>query len=115
VSVRRPQLRRSSQRRERGRRRIAASIAAGVLLETVALWLRSGRIGGNVIVRCRRGHLFTTIWIPAVSVKSLRFGWWRAQHCPVGHHWTVVTPVKQADLSEERRRSAAEHHDIRIP
>jgi hypothetical protein len=94
--------------------RIAVGVSA-VALETAALWLRSGRLGGNVVVRCRRGHLFTTIWIPAASVKSIRLGWWRAQYCPIGHHWTVVTPVKEADLSAEQRQSAREHHDIRMP
>lgn len=96
------------------------SVRAGVVLlavlgETGALWRRSGRLGGKVIVRCRAGHLFTTIWIPAVSMKSLRFGTWRFQHCPVGHHWSLVTPVKPADLTEEQRRTASEHHDVRLP
>jgi hypothetical protein len=91
------------------------SIAAAVVFETAALWVRSGRLSGNVIVRCRHGHLFTTIWIPAASVKSLRLGLWRVQHCPVGHHWTVVAPVKEADLTAQEQRAAREHHDIRVP
>ncbi len=99
----------------RRRRKVIASIAASVFLETAALWVRSGRFGGNVIVRCRHGHLFTTIWIPAASVKSLRLGLWRVQHCPVGHHWTVVAPVDQSDLTDEEQRVAGEHHDVRIP
>jgi hypothetical protein len=91
------------------------SIAAAVFFESAALWARSGRLGGDVIVRCREGHLFTTIWIPAASVKSLRLGFWRVQSCPVGRHWTVVTPVREADLGNQERRTASEHHDIRIP
>ena len=79
------------------------------------MWVRSHRLGGNIVVRCRKGHLFTTIWIPAASLKSLRLGWWRVQHCPVGHHWTVVTPVKETQLSDAERQIAREHHDIRIP
>jgi hypothetical protein len=90
-------------------------IAGAALFETATLWARSRRFGGNVIVRCRAGHVFTTIWIPAASVKSIRLGWWRVQYCPVGHHWTVVTPLKEADLSDEERRAASERHDIRIP
>ena len=89
--------------------------AGGVVAEGGATWLRSRRLGGNLVVRCRQGHLFTTIWIPAVSLKSLRFGYWRFQYCPVGHHWTVVTPVVQSQLSEAERGEAAAHHDIRIP
>jgi hypothetical protein len=86
-----------------------------MLVETAGLWLRARRIGGNVIVRCRAGHLFTTIWIPAASVKSLRLGLWRVQRCPVGRHWSLVTPVKEADLTEAERRFAREHHDIPLP
>jgi len=37
------------------------------------------------------------------------------QHCPVGHHWTVVTAVKEAELSDDERRAARVHHDIRLP
>ena len=99
-----------------GRVRRKLMFAAGVvLLETAALRIRSGRLGGDVIVRCRQGHLFTTIWIPGGSLKSLRLGWWRFQRCPVGHHWSVVTPVKAAELTEQERRSAGEARDIRVP
>jgi len=77
--------------------------------------LRGYRVGRNVIVRCRDGHLFTTIWIPGLSVKAARLGRWRFQRCPVGRHWSIVTPVREADLSEEARRSAAAHKDIPIP
>lgn len=90
-------------------------VIAGVLVETLATWLRSGRLGGHLVVKCRAGHLFSTIWIPAVSVKSVRLGFWRLQRCPVGHHWTVVSPVKEANLTEEERRTAAEHRDARLP
>ena len=72
-------------------------------------------MGGNVVVRCRRGHLFTTIWVPGVSLKSVRLGWWRFQRCPVGGHWSLVTPVKESGLSEEERRSAHAVKDARIP
>ena len=76
---------------------------------------RSGRIAGNVVVRCRQGHLFTTIWIPGVSMKAARLGWWRFQRCPVGRHWTLVTPVRESDLTEDERRIARETRDVRIP
>jgi len=77
--------------------------------------LRGYRVGANVIVRCRDGHLFTTIWIPGVSLKAVRLGLWRFQRCPVGKHWSIVTPVREAHLSEEERRSAGERKDIPIP
>jgi hypothetical protein len=45
----------------------------------------------------------------------VRLGWARLQYCPVGRHWTLVTPVKDSDLSDEEKRVAAENRDIRIP
>jgi hypothetical protein len=90
-------------------------VLASVLGEVLATWLWSGRLGGHLVVRCRDGHLFTTLWIPGASVKSLRLGPWRLQRCPVGHHFTVVSAVKEANLTEEERRTAAEHRDIRLP
>jgi hypothetical protein len=90
-------------------------IIAAILLEVAGIWLRTGRVGGNVVVRCRKGHLFTTIWIPAASVKSLRLGWWRFQRCPVGKHWSLVTPIRDSELTEEEKRAASEHNDIRLP
>jgi hypothetical protein len=89
-------------------------LAVGFLSEAIPLWLRGYRMGGNVVVRCRDGHLFTTIWIPGASLKALRFAGWRFQHCPVGHHWSVVTPVRRSDLSRRQARSASEKKDIRI-
>lgn len=89
--------------------------AAAHALGTLIARRRGYRLGGNVVVRCRKGHLFTTIWIPGVSVKSLRLGWLRLQRCPVGRHWTLVRPVREVDLSKAERRSAAKHHDVRLP
>jgi hypothetical protein len=98
------------------RRRRAGKIAAGAMLvETAGLWLRTRRVGGNIIVRCREGHLFTTIWIPAASVKALRLGLWRYQYCPVGRHWSLVSPVNAADLTDKQRKAARKHRDIRLP
>jgi hypothetical protein len=89
--------------------------AAAMIVETAALWSRTGRIGGNVVVRCRAGHLFTTLWVPAISFKAVRLGPWRLQRCPVGQHWSLVTPVDEATLSETERREAHAHHDLEIP
>jgi hypothetical protein len=102
--------------RKPGKRRQAGRIAAvALVVETAGVWLRTRRLGGKLIVRCRAGHLFTTIWIPAASVKSLRLGLWRVQRCPVGRHWSLVTPVNERDLSEDERRFAREHQDIPLP
>lgn len=72
-------------------------------------------LGPNTVVRCRKGHLFTTIWIPGVNLKEVDLIVARIQHCPVGKHWSLVVPVKEKDLTEEERRSAREDHDIPIP
>lgn len=98
---------------QRGRRNLL--LAAAVLAEPVALKLRGYRIGGDVVVRCRDGHLFTTLWLPAVSLTSLRLGWKRFQFCPVGKHWTLVQPVREVELSDAERRQAAAVHDLRLP
>jgi hypothetical protein len=97
------------------RRRTLIVLAAGIAAEVAALRLRGYRWGGNVVVRCRQGHLFTTIWIPAASVKSLRLGLWRVQRCPVGGHWSIVTPVRKASLSRRELRHAGEQRDLRVP
>jgi hypothetical protein len=73
------------------------------------------KVGGNTVVRCRQGHLFTTLWIPGVKLKALDLLVARIQHCPVGHHWTIVVPVREADLTDDERRFAAAHHDLHIP
>jgi hypothetical protein len=72
-------------------------------------------LGRNTIVRCRQGHLFTTVWISGVKLKAIDLGVARIQRCPVGGHWSLVTPVKDASLSETERQFAREHHDVRIP
>jgi hypothetical protein len=106
---------RRGERKRPTRRRIIRALVVAVVFETTSLWLRSGKLGGNIVVRCREGHLFTTIWIPAVSVKALRLGPWRIQRCPLGGHWTVVTPVREAELSPEQLADARAHHDRRLP
>lgn len=76
---------------------------------------RRYRLGRNAVVRCRQGHLFTTIWIPLASFKAVRLGAWRLQWCPVGRHVTLVRPVNLDTLTPEERDQAAKTRDIRIP
>jgi hypothetical protein len=90
---------------------IVVLLAGGILLAR-----RLGyTLGGNAVVRCRQGHLFTTIWIPGVKLKAVDLGVARLQRCPVGQHWSLVTPVRDSDLTDEERRFAREHHDVWIP
>jgi hypothetical protein len=69
----------------------------------------------TVIVRCRQGHVFTTVWVPFVTFKAIRVGILRIQYCPVGDHVTVVVPVNPSSLSEAERRFAEDHRDSLVP
>lgn len=91
---------------------------AAVLLGVEAVVVASRRgtlLQADTVVRCQAEHLFTTWWIPGVSVKAVRLGWWRLQRCPIGRHWSLVTPVVVAALTETGRERAADHHDVRLP
>jgi hypothetical protein len=76
------------------RRRAIAFAVVATAAEAAFLRMRTGKFAGKVVVRCRSGHEFTTTWIPGFSLTSLRLGPWRVQRCPVGRHWSIVTPVK---------------------
>jgi hypothetical protein len=91
------------------------AVLATIALETAFMRRRGYSVGLHTVVRCREGHLFTTIWIPGASLKSIRLGIVRLQYCPVGQHFTSVRPVKDADLTEEIRAAAALRHDVSIP
>ncbi|HVB06366.1 MAG TPA: hypothetical protein VNF07_09020 [Acidimicrobiales bacterium] len=72
-------------------------------------------MGPNLVVRCRRGHLFTTVWFPGATVKSLDLVIARLQRCPVGGHLSLVTPVRERELSDAERTAAHAVHDLRLP
>ncbi len=89
---------------------VAALIAFGV-----GAWLarRTGHREkrGDVIVRCGRGHLFTTVWNAPFSVRRLDLGWGRLQRCPVGNHLSLVRVVDDSILSAEERKLAKKQRD----
>ena len=99
------------------KRRMGLALAsAATALEAIALRRRTGSlIGLRTIVRCHRGHLFTTTWIPGASVKAVRLGPWRLQRCPVGDHWSVIRPARAAKLSDDERAAARSVRDTRLP
>ena len=99
----------------RRRRRKLGMIVGSLVMETIPIWRHGYGIGGNVVVRCGKGHLFTTIWLPGASVKSLRLVSRRFQYCPVGHHWSLVRLVRESELSGKQLRVARERKDVRIP
>jgi hypothetical protein len=91
---------------------IAAATAVGGTLIARRLGYN---LGTNTVVRCRQGHLFTTVWIPGVKLKEIDLVVARVQCCPVGKHWSLVVPVRNVNLTDEEIQFAREHHDIRIP
>jgi hypothetical protein len=94
----------------------AVLIAVGVAVGGTLIARRLGyNLGPNTVVRCRQGHLFTTIWIPGIKLKEIDLVVARIQRCPVGRHWSLVVPVREQDLTEAERQFAQAHHDVRIP
>ena len=77
-----------------------------------APWTFAGPV---VIVRCMRGGLSETVWIPLVSFKALRLGPLRIQRCPVHRRLEVVQPVDPATLSDAERAEAARYPAEPIP
>jgi hypothetical protein len=66
-------------------------------------------------VRCSANHVYTTIWVPLGSLKAVRLGRRRFQHCPVGRHWAWVTRLDAGSASAEELQAAARVHDTGIP
>jgi hypothetical protein len=114
LTTRRSSSKSSGTKRLRHIRAIGAVVVAYAIATPLAR-RRGYMIGRHTIVRCRQGHLFTTMWIPGASLKALRLGPARLQRCPVGRHWSLVVPVKTSSLSDEQRREAESNRDIRIP
>jgi hypothetical protein len=80
-----------------------------VLLLNVVMRRKGYSIPGTTVVRCSKGHLFTTTWIEGGSLRAVRLGPLRRyQRCPVGKHWSVIRPVKDADLSDADRLLVAQ-------
>jgi hypothetical protein len=90
---------------------IALPIIAVVVLAKVLYSRSRGRpaLAGRLVVRCSKGHLFTTIWSPLGSLTSIRLGSARFQRCPLGRHWSLVKPVSESDLTDEERRTAEQN------
>jgi hypothetical protein len=87
---------------------IAVPVIVVVVLLKVVFARRSGRpvLGGEITVRCRKGHVFQTNWSPLGSFTAIRLGSARFQRCPVGHHWSLVRPVQeQAQRSPSKPRA----------
>ncbi len=94
---------------------LALAVIVALVLVTVVARRRGYPVGGDTVVRCRQGHLFTTTWIPGVSFKAVRLGPYRFQYCPVGEHWALVTLVRDGTLTDEEIRTAHRYRDTRMP
>jgi hypothetical protein len=90
-------------------------IAVAVVGGTIVGRRRGYNFGGDVVVRCSEGHLFTTVWISGLSLKAVRLGWFRFQRCPVGDHWSFVVPVRDEDLTDAERNVASQYRDGPVP
>jgi len=77
-----------------------------------APWALAGPV---VIVRCMRGSLFETVWIPLVSLNAIRLGPLRIQRCPIHRRVEIVQLVKPATLSDAERAEAARYPAEPIP
>lgn len=81
-------------------------VAAVVIAKVVhALVKRRSPIAGEIVVRCSRGHVFRTVWSPWGSLTSIRLGFARFQHCPVGDHWALVRPVNETGPTDDGRHT----------
>ena len=94
---------------------VVVTVVALVIFTLVQRQRGYSGLGGDTVVRCRAGHVFTTIWLPGASLKSVRLGMSRFQHCPVGHHWTTVVPLDRDTADAAELDEAARIHDLRIP
>ena len=104
-----------TRRKSRRRALVVATIIINVVGTIVARRRGYSAIGGRTPVRCRDGHIFRTIWVPGVSLKAVRLGWYRFQFCPVGRHWTTVKPIKDGDYETELNAEGSIPDDIAIP
>jgi hypothetical protein len=88
---------------------IVAVLLIVVVVLNVAMRRQGYSIPGETVVRCSKGHLFRTTWIEGGSLKAVRLGpTLRYQRCPVGQHFALIRPVKDADLTDDDRRLLAE-------
>jgi len=85
-----------------------------VMIPTAIIFNKGLRFGKNVVVRCSANHLYTTMWIPSVSLKAFRWGFRRYQYCPVGKHWAWISQLRGPELTFEAIAEASKTHDIRI-
>ena len=92
---------------------IALVIIVAVVLLKVVVGKSRGRsaLASKVVVRWSQGHLFTTTWSSLGSFTSIRLGSARFQHCPVGHHWSLVKSVSDSDLTDEDSRTVEQGRD----
>ena len=52
-----------------------------------------------VPVRCAKGHVYGSVWVPFVSFKAIRLGRQRWQRCPVCQRFRMTTRVSRSELT----------------
>ncbi len=69
----------------------------------------------RTIVKSDCGHLYATIWIPLISLKAVRMGNRRFQHCPVCRPWAWTEQADVSQLTAEEVAQAQQREDLPIP
>jgi hypothetical protein len=93
---------------------IAVLVVVGVLVvvQNVRMRRQGYAIPGETVVRCAKGHLFTTRWIEGGSLKAVRLGaTTRYQYCPRCRRFAIVHPLKEAALTDAMRAEAVAAHE----
>ena len=79
------------------------------------MFRRTSAKGSDTVVRCCAHHLFTTSWAADSGFTVGRYGPMRFERCPVTRHWSLVTPARTDELTEEQQQAGAAFHGARVP
>ena len=76
--------------------------------------MREGGRAERVIVRCSRGHLYSTTWLPLGSFKAIRLGNTRIQQCPICEKPRETVRVNIGELTPQEIERARRTRDSGI-
>ena len=81
-------------------------------------WRRPGWVawtGPVSVVRCSRGAVFQSTWVPLLSVTAIRLGPLRIQWCPVHQRVELVRRIDPRTMTPAERAQAARYPARPIP
>ncbi len=83
-----------------------ATVLFAVVVVNVLVRRKGYAIPGRTAVRCGQGHLYRETWIEGGSFTAVRLGPLRRyERCPIGHHWSIVHPVRDDELMPGEREA----------